>query len=230
MKKQTLFFFLLAVLFIFPGAECRKQQNVCTGNCTEIHVMGIAVDKLTGQPAANVPFTLKWGSSQIVIGPETYIYEGTSGTDGHFDFAVSIDTTRFKDYSLTLRVKDNDSYMPDNAGADSLLFNGYQSQGFQNLKLNVYPAINLTLQLNRQVTDSAVNVLIEYNYDARRTYQAYSSGLPGTFKPHSETIKTAAGVATTITTRKGNAAGGFSNITDSITCREGAVNVLMINF
>lgn len=223
---------LITILIISGGFSCLKNIDSCAGNCTVLHVAGTTVNRLTGVEEPYVPLQLNWQKPGITIGNTSYVSQLNTSSNGTFQFAVSIDTTRFSGESLIMRVLDGTDYVPanDNSLKDSLRMSFYNSTAFQNLRIGVYNAANLVLKLRKTQTDSYSSLQVTYQYDEDRIFTAYNTDFPDAFKPQDVTVPTAAGLVTTVHVIKGQANGTFKQNDTTIFCSESTNNILELNF
>jgi len=223
-------YFLISLLLV--SISCKKQIAVCTGNCDVINCNGYLFDSASNSNAGVAPISLDWVKFTGIIFNRKNISSVNTKNDGTFNFSSKIDTTLFgQGYFLSIRVADNDSYMtlPDNGNDNHRMYN-YNSNGFTNLRLDVYQKTTLKIKLNRVQNDTFQYFSVSYYFADNAGFFPFEITSPqDTYKTELD-VPTAVSLYTKINVTKRNSVGISSMTTDSIRCTKNGANNYTVNF
>ena len=223
-------FFLISLLFV--NISCKKQTAVCTGNCDTINVNGYLFNNATNTNAGVAPISLDWVKFTGLIASRKNISSIKAKNDGTFDFSCNIDTAMFaQGYFLNVRVTDNDAYMtlPDH-GANTERMYEYNSNGFANLRLDVYPKTILKINLNRIQNDNFKYFQISYYFVDDADFFPFEILSPADINKTELDVPTSTDLYTKIRITKTDSVGISTVTIDSIRCTKNGTNTYTINF
>lgn len=225
---KHLFVFIVLSLLNF---SCRKQNIVCTGNCSVINSTGYIINKLTNAKVGNVPITLDWVTSRIFLCAQKNVYSGKSNANGTFNFTSSIDTSRFKEYRLKLRIEDNPDFisLPERGFNLNQYLYSYNINGLQNVIFEVYPKANLKIKLNRTSTDQFTYFSVVHSFVDNAQYSDFSVLSPQEINKTEVNVFTAADIYTKVIITKTLANGTSTYLVDSLKCNKGP-NTYVVTF
>ncbi len=228
MKIATLFFLLTPFIF-----SCKKETQFldCANNCKSFSLRGRAYNGITNLGLPNTELKLRWedfGNGCFYCQGDKYeIYVGKTDENGNFNFAFTVDTSRFNNLSLKLITPEKEDFYNS--------FTGYVNQTNLNqhpIIIVYYPTTTLTLKLFRIQNDSLkfVNISHEWrqvNGTGNLTFFSdYNSTRPITKGDTTIKIITAADIQTIVTVEKRFPDNSFLDIRDSIICRKNQNNIL----
>ena len=232
MSKYLLFATSVIILF-----SCKKaESSECITNCKTFHFNGRVYNGQTNAGFSNTPFALRWIYFRYCIfcpPPKNDIYNSRTDGNGNFSITVSLDTSLFSDYSLTINTPDKENYfnLSSQHIEDSILNRG------DTIKIMYYPSTMLTLKLRRTQIDTFENFQVKYNWVLPNTIYAtvqdrwlyYGPKLSGdgdtTFN-----ITTIADNVTTAIVDKFYSNGTSVNFYDSLKCLKNVANVIQIDY
>jgi hypothetical protein len=221
--RSFVFFISISIFFI----SCKKDIPACTGNCADIVVSGKVYDATNNIGFSKVPLTIDWFSNHrncIFCPASKRVYSGSTDKNGNFNFTITIDSSLFLDYDLTLRVPNQPEYLSySNDYFESQLYK-YNPTGFQNTQFKMYPKANLTIRLHRVQNDNFTYFLAEHYYLNGSTYGDYIiAGQQFAESPVINTV-TSANIYTKISWKKVFSPGVFTQQVDSLICTKNGNN------
>jgi len=159
MKRQLLFFLSLCSLWAYTS--CGYYPDLKSENCISVNIKGALYVKTTGEALKNIPVEVYFyqrTQGVVVIPPlEQKVASGKSDKNGKFNFKVTIDTTHFIDFYLSINVKQIANYLSVTQTTDSYiqrLFYNFDPDALQNISFEFYKKAILTINLKRTQTDN----------------------------------------------------------------------------
>ena len=222
----------LLISLLMLSISCKKQTAVCTGNCDTINVNGYLFNDVTNANAGVAPITLDWVKFTGLVSSQKNISSIQAKNDGTFNFSSNIDTSMFgQGYFLSVSMAHNDSYMtlPDN-GTNSERMYEYNSNGFANLRLDVYPKTILKIKLNRIQNDNFKYFQVAYYFVDDADFFPFEILSPQDINKTELDVPTSTDLYTKIRVTKTDSAGTNTITLDSIKCTTNGTNNYTINF
>ena len=162
------------------------------------------------------------------------VASGETDDNGRFDLNVTIDTTFFHDYFLSVRVPIDTNYITvSGAGGvnyNEVRFDAFHSNELQNLKFEFYPKTYLTITLHRTLSDSFNYFSVNHNFTNEFDYADYIITGPQYANDTTFRVTTSADIYTRIVWRKTVVAGQSNEQIDSLICTRNGTNVFDINY
>lgn len=228
MKIHTIFL-LIAILFFSCKKEIRFLE--CTNNCKTFLLQGRVYDGTTNLGFSNTELKLRWeyfrSNCFYCPGDKYDIYVGKTDANGNFNFNITVDTSRFLNYSLNLITPKKENFY--NSFVSSL-----NDSNLNQVPINIvyYPSTTLTLKLIKiqNSTLKFINIFHEWRQlhgDKRLIYITdYAQSRPIAGGDTTINMSTVADLKTIVTVEKRFLDNSFLDIKDSIICKKNQNNIL----
>lgn len=235
--KWLIILISIRCLFISCVKEKEYLPDCTTGNCIDVNIRGLLYVITSEEKINNIPIevffykrTGEWyGEIQKII-------SGKTNKNGVFDFTVTIDTTFFEDYHLTVRVPHQKNYITFD---DNNSYHEYSTRSFyyynkdmlQNVNFGFYKKATLSIILKRTQTEDFEYFDVNYLFGNSPQHIAYIiSGYDKTPNEIIQTVEVGADVQLKIWWLK-VLKGGERNVeTDSLICKQNSNNIFTINY
>lgn len=238
MKGYTIskYLFLLLIPVILFSCKKSVKLEVCKSNCKTYVLRGHIYDATVNKGFGYSLFRIRMESfiGNCIFCPRALddIYVGITDGNGDFAISVKVDSTLFNDYSMKMFTPDRKNYYK--------AFNEYVANSSLNygniILVPFYREANLTVKLFRMQNDTFNTLRISHqwekiNNDGRRVFgDDYWGSKPVGNEDTIFHLVTAADILTKVTVTKSVKYGSFTDIKDSIVCRQGENNVLNIDY
>jgi len=237
LKKTSglfLFIILLSSCNLIYNTPKEEQLLECNSNCYYISLRGSVIDKVTNKGINTIPVTLNWKKPECLFCSDNMINKIVSDNSGNFIFANSVDTSFFSNgYQLNVSIPVNNEYIIF-PWENYFVIHSITDSNINNLRYELYPRTQLTIQIEKQQTDSYFDTFIVEHYfrqDFRymdrlitRVNNQYDYPVNDTYK-----VETSADIKTYIRWTK--IVNSVKTIgLDSIVCAKGKENVYKIKY
>jgi hypothetical protein len=191
-------------------------------------INGIAINALTGAPAAHVPFTL-YRNSTGFLSVKRKVIDFEADDRGQIESSASIDTSILKGvYFFSAEVSDNpDWIMP--LDYQNRMYN-VTSSPFSHYEPKVYPRGNLTLELKRSIPGNFTNFSVLSHFSQSDYVTIWNAAKPQDLTETSKKVLTAAGVWTYLDITRTDAQGNNLIRRDSIFLQPGQPRTVTITY
>ena len=119
--------------------------------------------------------------------------------------------------------------LPDNGYGNQRMYN-YNSNGFTNLRLDVYQKTTLKIKLNRVQNDSFQYFSVSYYFVDNAAFFAFEISSPQDINKTELDVPTAVNLYTKVSVTKTNSVGISTMTIDSIRCTKTGANNYTVNF
>lgn len=232
--RYTNLFVALIILTVLISA-CKKNLPFCWHDCADLKINGRVFDNTNGEPFENIPVEVMLLRNGRCFGCTQYKVEaGKTDANGQFNFDIRFDSTRLRDYHLSVRIPDDTSYfitpIPFSAPYSEVRLYDSVSNALQNLEFKFYPKTLLTIRLHRAQADQfdLFSVVSIFDSTAEHGYE----DIPGSQFATDTTFQfqTAADIYTKIISTKSVMVVPVSERIDSILCTRNGPNVIDIDY
>jgi hypothetical protein len=232
--KLSFSFITLVTVSLVVNFSCRKSQHACMNNCVTFTISGQNILRSNGTPIAGKPVEVKWAKSGIncFICSSINVASGNTDANGKFNFTVSVDTSLFKTYFLSVSVPIDTNYLTLSSGNfnQQVRMYDYNPILFQNIIFESFEKAILTLNINRTLTDNFTYFSVEHFYDDRQSNLDYiivpSQAVPNVIR----TVPTSTNIYTKIRWKKSFSPGQYIEKMDSLVCTKNGPNAFTINY
>ncbi len=228
MKITSVFVLILIILL-----SCKKDMQFleCTNNCKTYSLQGRVYDGTNNLGFGNTELKLRWeyfrSSCFYCPGDKYDIYTGKTDPSGNFKVNITVDTSRFQNYSLSL-------ITPTKASFYTSFISTLNDSNLNQTPINIvyYPSTILTLKLFK--IQNSVLKFVNISHEWRELHgntnlifiTDYSKTLPIAAGDTTLNINTVADIKTIVTVEKRFLDNSFQDIKDSIICKKGQNNLL----
>ena len=203
----------------------------CINNCKTYLLQGRVYDGTNNLGFGNTELKIRWEYSRSSCfycpGDKHDIYTGKTDPSGNFKFNITLDTSRFQNYSLSL-------ITPTKVSFFNSFISTLNDSNLNQTPINIvyYPSTILTLKLFK--IQNSILKFVDISHEWRELHgnrnlifiSDYSQTRPIVAGDTILNINTVADLKTIVTVEKRFLDNSFLNIKDSIICKKGQNNLL----